>query len=200
MKARQVKQILNVTQQTLRNYIAKGILHPIRVSKTHYEYDDNEVYSLVGKNKASDRLTLTYSRVSQPKQKDDLDRQKQRLYDFAASNGYQLSMQLSDIKSGMEFEKRKDFIKLIRLVCENRVKTVIVENKDRLVRFGFSLIKEMFKQHGTEIVVMSDTPNKTYEQELTDDLISIIHYYSMKSYSNRRKLNNAEKALKEEEN
>lgn len=200
MKARQVKQILNVTQQTLRNYIAKGILHPIRVSKTHYEYDDNEVYSLVGKNKASDRLTLTYSRVSQPKQKDDLDRQKQRLYDFAASNGYQLSMQLSDIKSGMEFEKRKDFIKLIRLVCENRVKTVIVENKDRLVRFGFSLIKEMFKQHGTDIVVMSDTPNKTYEQELTDDLISIIHYYSMKSYSNRRKLNNAEKALKEEEN
>lgn len=200
MKARQVKQILNVTQQTLRNYIAKGILHPIRVSKTHYEYDNNEVYSLVGKNKASDRLTLTYSRVSQPKQKDDLDRQKQRLYDFAASNGYQLSMQLSDIKSGMEFEKRKDFIKLIRLVCENRVKTVIVENKDRLVRFGFSLIKEMFKQHGTDIVVMSDTPNKTYEQELTDDLISIIHYYSMKSYSNRRKLNNAEKALKEEEN
>lgn len=39
-----------------------------------------------------------------------------------------------------------------------------------------------------------------YEQELTDDLLSIIHYYSMKSYSNRRKLNNAAKALKTDDN
>ena len=46
---------------------------------------------------------------------------------------------------------------------------------------------------------MSDVDNKSYEQELTDDLISIIHYYSMKSYSNRRKLNKIEKTLKEKE-
>ena len=89
-------------------------------------------------------------------------------------------------------------MKLLNIVCENRVKTVIVENKDRLVRFGFNLLKEVFRLHGTEIVVISDIPNKSYEQELTDDLISIIHYYSMKSYSNRRKLNNAEKILKGE--
>ena len=44
---------------------------------------------------------------------------------------------------------------------------------------------------------MSDVNNKSYEQELTDDLISIIHYYSMKSYSNRKKLNNAKKALQD---
>lgn len=42
--------------------------------------------------------------------------------------------------------------------------------------------------------------NKSYEQELTDDLLSIIHYYSMKSYSHRRKLNNAAKALKQNDN
>ena len=83
------------------------------------------------------------------------------------------------------------------LICENKVKTVIIENKDRLVRFGFDLVKEICKLHGTEIIVMSDYPNKTYEQELTDDLISIIHYYSMKSYANRIKLNKAENILKE---
>ena len=87
---------------------------------------------------------------------------------------------------------------LLNMVCENRIKTVIVENKDRLVRFGFNLLEEVFKLHRTEIVVISETPNKSYEQELTDDLISIIHYYSMKSYSNRRKFNNAEKVLKGE--
>ena len=34
-----------------------------------------------------------------------------------------------------------------------------------------------------------------YEKELTDDLISIIHYYSMKSYSMRRRLHKAELVL-----
>lgn len=198
MKSSKVKQILNVTQQTLSNYVAKGILHPVKLSKTHYEYDEDEVYALLGKNKNNDRMVVIYARVSLPKQKDDLERQIERLYSYAISNGYNISEQLSDIKSGMEFEKRKNFMKLLNMVCENRVKTVIVENKDRLVRFEFNLLKEVFKLHGTEIVVMSDIPNKSYEQELTDDLISIIHYYSMKSYSNRRKLNNAEKILKGE--
>ena len=198
MKSSKVKQILNVTQQTLSNYVAKGILHPVKLSKTHYEYDEDEVYALLGKNKNNDRMVVTYARVSLPKQKDDLERQTERLYSYAISNGYNVSEQLSDIKSGMEFEKRKDFMKLLNMVCENRVKIVIVENKDRLVRFGFNLLKEVFRLHGTEIVVMSDIPNKSYEQESTDDLISIIHYYSMKSYSNRRKLNNAEKILKGE--
>ena len=198
MKSSKVKQILNVTQQTLSNYVAKGILHPVKLSKTHYEYDEDEVYALLGKNKNNDRMVVIYARVSLPKQKDDLERQIERLYSYAISNGYNISEQLSDIKSGMEFEKRKNFMKLLNMVCENRVKTVIVENKDRLVRFEFNLLKEVFKLHGTEIVVMSDIPNKSYEQELTDDLISIIHYYSMKSYSNRIKLNNAEKILKGE--
>ena len=81
------------------------------------------------------------------------------------------------------------------------VKNVIIEHKDRLVRFGFELIKMLFDKYGTKIIVISDDePNKTYEQELTDDLLSIIHYYSMKSYSHRRKLNNAAKALKTDDN
>ena len=99
----------------------------------------------------------------------------------------------------MDFNERKAFMKLLTKVINNEVKTVIVENKDRLVRFGFDLVKELFRQHGTEIIVVSDADNKTYEQELTEDLISIIHYYSMKSYSNRRKINKIKKILSEEE-
>ena len=198
MKSSKVKQLLNVTQQNLYTYVSKGILHPIKLSKTHYEYLEDEVFALLGKTNNNERLTVTYARVSLPKQKEDLERQNERLYAFAVANGYTVSSQLHDIKSGIEFEKRKSFNKLIDMVCQNKVKTVIVENKDRLVRFGFDLLKNMFKQHGTDIIVMSDEPNKSYEQELTDDLISIIHYYSMKSYSNRRKLNKVEKVLKEE--
>ena len=197
MKSREVRDVLGVTQMTIHNYVTRGVLHPTVVNEHHYEYDREEVLALLGKRKKQPLSAVTYGRVSLPKQKADLDSQNSRLYDFALRNGYELSEQISDIKSGMEFNKRKGFTHLVDLVTEGRVSTVIVENKDRLVRFGFELIENLFNRFGTDILVMSDTPNKSYEQELTDDLVSIIHYYSMKAHSNRRGLNKAEKALKE---
>ena len=186
-----------MTQQTLCNYVKQGKLHPLRKSKTHYEYDDDEVYALIGKNRP-ERAVVSYARVSLAKQKDDLIRQQERIYDYAVSNGYTLSEQISDIRSGMEFEKRKGFQRLLNMVVEHKVSAVIVENRDRLVRFGFELIERMFALEGVKIIVMSEVENRTYEQELTDDLITIIHFYSMKAYSNRRRLNAAMRALKEE--
>ena len=201
LKSKEVKSILNVTQQTLCRYVKDGKLNPVKLSKTRYLYEEDEVFGLLGTNQKGnkERMTITYARVSTPKQKGDLVRQNERLYQYTVNNGFELSMQLSDIKSGMEFEKRKAFKKLISLIAEGKVKRVIVENKDRLVRFGFDLVKELFRLHGTEVIVVSDVENKSYEQELTDDLISIIQFYSMKSYSNRRKLNKAAMALKEED-
>ena len=197
MRAREVKKILNVTQRTLTNYIHQGLLNPIKINAHHYEYNDDEVYKIINDNKP--RTVVTYARVSSRKQKNDLETQNERLYDFAIRNGYAITEQLQDIKSGMNFTERKAFMKLLTMVINHEVKTVIVENKDRLVRFGFDLVKELFRQHGTEIIVVSDADNKTYEQELTEDLISIIHYYSMKSYSNRRKMNKIKKILSEKE-
>ena len=197
MKARDVLNILHITHKTLGTYVKSGKLNPHKINSHHYEYDSEEVYALVGKGK--ERYNVTYSRVSLPKQKNDLETQTQRLYDFAVANGYQINEQITDIKSGMAFNERKGFMKLLDKVTKYEVKTVIIENKDRLVRFGFDLIRTVFEKYGTTIVVISEEANKTYEQELTDDLISIIHYYSMKSYGYRRKLHNAEQALKEQE-
>lgn len=78
---------------------------------------------------------------------------------------------------------------------------IIIENKDRLIRFNFDLLEGLFKYYGTKILVLNDIlDNKSYEQELKEDLISIIHYFSMKSYSHRRKLNKIRKELEEKEN
>ena len=157
------------------------------------------MFSILGKKK--ERYNITYSRVSLPKQKNDLKIQTKRLYDFATSNGYLIKDQIEDIKSGMYFEDRKGFVKLLKKVTNYEVKNVIIEHKDRLVRFGFELVKMLFEKYGTNIIIVSDDEtNKTYEQELTEDLLSIIHYYSMKPYSYRRKVNNAAKALKTDDN
>ena len=199
MKAKEALNILNITHRTLGTYVKKGLLNPTKINTNHHEYDPEEVFAILGKNK--ERYNITYSRVSLPKQKNDLETQTKRLYEFSTSNGYQIKEQIEDIKSGMSFEDRKGFVKLLKKVMNYEVKNVIIEHKDRLVRFGFELIQMLFDKYGTNIIVISDDDtNKTYEQELTDDLLSIIHYYSMKSYSHRRKLNNAAKALKTDDN
>ena len=95
----------------------------------------------------------------------------------------------------MNFNDRKEFNKLLIEITENKIDNIIIENKDRLCRFGFDLFETFCKQFNTNIIVTSDMENKSYEQELTDDLISIIHYFSMKSYSNRRKLNKIKQDL-----
>ena len=194
MKASEVKNILRVTQKTLNNYIKAGKLHPFMVNSRHYEYDEDEVYNLIGKGK-KERKTVTYSRVSLRKQKNELESQQQRIYNWAVNNGFTVDLQLQDIKSGMCFNERKDFQKLIQMAVHGQIDTVIVENRDRLSRFGFEMIESMFNSLGVKIIVISNVENKSYEKELTDDLISIIHYYSMKSYSMRRKLHKAELIL-----
>lgn len=199
MKCKDVRRILGgVTYKTINNYIKQGKLHPMKMSKTHYEYDEDEVYALVGKSKS--KVNVTYARVSSVKQKSDLQSQNERLYDFCARNGISIDDQIQDVKSGMSFSDRKGFSKLMEMVIGRNVGKVVIENRDRLCRFGYDLVESVFKNYGTEIVVMSNVDNKSYEEELTDDLISIIHYYSMKSYSHRTQLHKAENALLEKTN
>ena len=194
MKASEVKNILHVTQKTINSYVKTGKLHPVIINSRHYEYDEDEVYNLIGKGK-TERLTVIYSRVSSRKQKNDLQTQEERIYNWAINNGYKVDMKLQDIKSGMCFTERKDFQKLMSLASTGQLGTLIVENRDRLCRFGFEMIEEMFRKLGAKIIVISNVEDKSYEKELTDDLISIIHYYSMKSYSIRKRLHKAELVL-----
>ena len=194
MKASEVKNILHVTQKTINSYVKTGKLHPVIINSRHYEYDEDEVYNLIGKGK-TERLTVIYSRVSLRKQKNDLQTQEERIYNWAINNGYKVDMKLQDIKSGMCFTERKNFQKLMSLAATGQLGTLIVENRDRLCRFGFEMIEEMFRKLGAKIIVISNVEDKSYEKELTDDLISIIHYYSMKSYSIRKRLHKAELVL-----
>ena len=201
MKAKEVRSILGITQQTLYNWTKEGKIKFHKISDHLNIYDDNSVYALIGnKQNKRNRKIISYSRVSTQNQKEQLKEQTQRIYDSCISRGIKLDEQLEDIKSGMS-EDRPSFQKLIRMVVKNEVELVVIENKDRLIRFGYSTIESIFKYFGTKILVLNDTiENKTYEQELTEDLISIIHYFTMKSYSHRRKLNKLRKDLEAENN
>ena len=188
MKAKEVKKLLGVTQQTLHNYIGSGILRYNIINKYNYDYNEDDVFKLLNKPKI-EKVNVTYSRVSLSKQKNDLKTQTERLYNYSINNGLNIFEQIEDVKSGMDFSNRKGFIKLIEDVKSGKIDNIIIENKDRLARFGFDLLENLFKSYGTNIIVVNNFDNKSYEEELTQDLLSIIHYFSMKSFSNKTKLN-----------
>ena len=131
-------------------------------------------------------MNVIYCRVSNTKQQDNLKRQEQILREYCVSNGIIPDRVISDIASGMN-EDRKGLQDLISLVKEGKVKTVYVSYKDRLTRFGFGYFKYLFSLFGTEICVVNLTTEEDFQQELTQDFISILHHFSMKLYSNRRK-------------
>ena len=202
MKAKEVKKILGITQYTLYRYLKNGkVKLRSKLSKTDYDYDDDSVYALIGqKLKKKNKMIVSYARVSTQNQKKQLQEQNQRIYDSCISRGLTLAKQYSDIKSGMSAE-RKDFQELLMSIIQGDVELVVIENKDRLVRFGYEILEQMFKYFGCKILVLNDVlENKSYEQELTEDLISIIHYFTMKNYSNRRKLNKLRRELEKSGN
>lgn len=196
MKAREVKQILNITQNTLSSYVKSGKIKVHKINDYNYIYNDEDVYKIIGvKNNKKEKYNVTYARVSNNTRKQDLLEQSNRIYNYATNKGLDIKYNFRDCKSGMSFD-RENFNKLLEYVIKGEVNLVIIENKDRLCRFGFELLQNVFKYYGTKILVISNEEiEKTSEQELTEDLISIIHYFSMKSYSNRRKLNKIKKEL-----
>lgn len=200
MKAKDVLKILGISRPTLHKYAKEGrIKINEKLQSNFYDYDEDSVYSLIGKRKIkSKRKIISYARVSTQNQKEQLKEQNQRLYDSCISRGIALDMQFFDIKSGMSSD-RKQFQEMIKLIIKGEIELIVIENKDRLVRFGYDILETIFRYFGTKILVLNNVlENKTYEQELTDDLISIIHYFSMKQYSHRRKLNKLRKQLEKD--
>ena len=107
-----------------------------------------------------------YARVSNNSAKDNLDRQMERLVDFTTKNGFTIKYEVKEIASGMNDSRHK----LCKLLAKNDWDVLIVENKDRLTRFGFNYIELLLKTKGKEIIVVNET-NKDTKEDLISDLV-----------------------------
>ena len=126
-----------------------------------------------------------YARVSSNKQIKDLENQIDYLTKYAVSNGYKVNYTFKDIASGMN-ENRKGLNDLLNLVFNNKISKIIISHKDRLTRFGFDYFKNICEYFGTEIEVVNLESDKLFQDELTEDLITIIHQFSMKFHGKRK--------------
>jgi len=196
VSAKTVKEKFQITNQTLYNWRNNNQIQYKKINSKHFVYDLDSVLNEI---ESENRINVIYSRVSNTKQKEDLKRQSELIKEFVIKNGHICNLIIEDIASGMN-EERNGFSKLMDLVFQYRISKIFISYKDRLVRFGFKYFEKIFKHFGTEIIVLNSTKEEDFQQELTQDLISIIHHFSMKLYSNRRKvLNKLKEQLKDPE-
>ena len=75
-------------------------------------------------------------------------------------------------------------------VFKFKVDKIFISNKDRPTRLSFITLQNIFLQFGTTIVVTSKYINKSDKEELFDELLSLMHYFSTNEYSSRKNNNN----------
>lgn len=164
---------LGVHVNTLRNWANEGKVKTIRTPGNHRLY---AVESLV---KEHDAETICYCRVSSQKQRDDLERQAAYMREK-----YPSAVVVCDIGSGLNFKRKGLRSILERLLCGD-VLEIVVANRDRLARFGFDLIQFIAERNGGKIVVLDGTSHSP-EEELTKDLLTILHVFSCRMHGLRK--------------
>jgi len=172
LRPKEVCQRLGISYATLREYVKKGYIQPVVLETGKWRFREEDVERLMGIVRK--RKAILYARVSSNTQKDDLINQVKYLEESVED----YDQVITDVGSGLNME-RKGFIKLLRMILNNEVSKVVVAYPDRLVRFGFEIIEEVCKAHDCELAALN-REDETPEQELIEDLISILVSFSEK--------------------
>ena len=177
-------KILGLSSQALRNWDNTGKIKTVRSAGGHRRIPMSEINRLLGKSPDHARTTtLVYARCSTTKQTENLDRQVGRLLEFCLKNKWTPELH-KEIGSGLN-ENRKELHRLLKRISDKDVKRVLLEYKDRLTRFGFSIFEKHCQAFGVEVVVIEDKVDIPFEQELANDMVSLITSFSARMYGRR---------------
>lgn len=127
-----------------------------------------------------------YARVSSADQKDDLQRQVERLQTYAIAKGWKVDKVVTEIASGLNDQRPK----LTALLMDKAIGVIVVEHRERLTRFGFHYIENLLQMQGRKIEVIF--PNET-KDDLVQDFIAVITSMCARIYGRRGNKNRVER-------
>jgi putative resolvase len=184
-KPKEFAEMLNVTVKTLQNWdnAQKLIAYRNPQGRRFYTHEQYAAYMGIQKENKVGKIVI-YGRVSSAGQKEDLANQLSFLRDFANARGLIVDEVLTDIGSGLNY-KRKKWNVLLDDCFEGNVTTILVAHEDRFVRFGYDWFASFLEKRGVEILVVKND-SLSPQQELVEDLISIIHVFSCRIYGLRK--------------
>jgi len=177
-------EMIGVSVKTLQRWDNEGILKAHRNPADRRYYTHKQYVEYIGDGNTKHGRLIIYSRVSTANQKDDLDNQVEFLKQFANSKGMIVDEVFEDIGSGLNYNRKK-WNKLLEECISGNVKTILVAHKDRFIRFGFEWFERFLKSNGVDLIVVNNE-KLSPQEELVNDLISIIHVFSCKVYGLRK--------------
>ena len=184
-KPKDFAELLNVSVKTLQRWDRDKILVAKRTptDRRYYTYDQYLEFKGVS-NDSNTKKKIIYTRVSTNNQKDNLKNQVKFLLDFANAKGIIIDEVIEDIGSGLNYNRKK-WNKLIEHCMENKIDSIMVTHKDRFIRFGYEWFERFLGKYDVKIIVVNNetlSPN----EELVQDIISILHVFSCKIYGMRK--------------
>ncbi|MCE4608512.1 MAG: IS607 family transposase [Caldisphaeraceae archaeon] len=199
-KLSEFARLMNISRSGVIKWIKKGKIRAINIHGRWY-ISESEFERLI-KGYASLKRIAIYARVSGNTQKDDLERQIASLEDYVKKHFPQIEyIVVKEVASGLK-EDRGGLRKLIEMARKKQIDAVIVAYKDRLTRFGFTYIEEVFKAYSVRVIVAFHEEPKDYYQELVEDLIAIVtsfagRIYGKRSHKCRKVVEAVERAVKD---
>jgi predicted site-specific integrase-resolvase len=185
VKLSQYAKMEGVSVKTLWRRIKEGKLQIIR-SET------GRVFVEVNDDIKPHKLNVCiYARISSSENKDNLERQKERLINYCNAKGYKVSQIITEIGSGLNDERKK----LEKILLDKSINLIVVEHKDRLARFGLNYIQKLLELDNRKIEIVN--PQTDDEDDLMQDFVSIINFFTERLYGKKRSKRLIEKTIKE---
>lgn len=195
-KTGELATLIGVTIPTVIRYCEMGYIPYHKTETGHRRILATDVCNYLEKqnmlfdDKESTKSDVIYARVSTHKQanRGDLDRQVEEVKLFAINKNVKNLIVKTDIGSGLN-DNRKGLLSLIDMIQEGEVNRVFILYKDRLTRFGYHYLEKICDFHGVSIVVVSKETESEYQsEELSEDIITLIHSFSGKLHGLRSKI------------
>jgi predicted site-specific integrase-resolvase len=177
LRPAEVSRMLRIHVGTLRRRDKEDKLRPLARSEGgHRRYARADVLALLGEKGPWDEKTAAvYARVSTAKQADagNLERQRLRLLEYVAVNGYRVVLQASDGTSGLN-ARRRGLHRIVEVARRHEMRFLLVEYPDRLARFGFPYLETLFEVLSVRIVDISNQEPEDAQTELVKDMLSVV--------------------------
>lgn len=180
-------EALGVSIMTMRRWDASGKVVSERSPGGQRRYDLMTLRPESFRTPVVERKTIAYARVSSHDQKADLERQKQVLELFCASQGWTFEV-IADLGSGMNYNKR-GLKRLLDEIIDGSIARLVITHKDRLLRFGAELVFAICEAKGVEVLILNKGEDSTFEEDLASDVLEIITVFSARLYGSRSRKN-----------
>jgi len=179
--------LLGVSISTLRRWEKNGKLKSdFRTLGGHRRYIFAKLKSMknpVDSSTDHPKSVVAYARVSSSDQKGDLIRQKERLQEFCASQGWQ-ALVIEDLGSGLNY-KKNGFRKLFRMILRGEVSTLVLTHKDRLLRFGSEIIFDLCEIMGTKVMMIDENSKISDDEMLAKDVLELMTVFAARLHGRR---------------